>query len=60
MVLKVIGAGFKRTGAGLARLAFERPRFDGITTCQKSWDIHKKSRNWLNASLKKQTGMSKI
>jgi hypothetical protein len=54
MAIKVIGAGFGRTGTGSLRFALERLGFDKCYHMSEIMDHPEKSGDWLKARLKKQ------
>jgi len=54
MAIKVIGAGFGRTGTGSLRFALERLGFGKCYHMSEIMDHPEKARDWLNARLKKQ------
>lgn len=54
MAIKVIGAGFGRTGTGSLRFALERLGFDKCYHMSEIMEHPEKSRDWLKARLKQQ------
>lgn len=60
MIIKVIGAGFGRTGTGSLRFALEKLGFDKCYHMSEIMNDPEKARDWLNARLRKQVNWDDV